>query len=148
MHVHTSTNRSASVFFQWKLRTFDFEFGGEIVVVVKVGAEASWPVFRVLIAFSPLPVPTIRFEGSMEGCWNDPFGIRGLSICDVALGLTLSATPPWLYGLLVRGAIKLPDPLGKFMMLISYDAEDPKATILVMAYLSWHISYGIFVMAY
>ena len=34
----------------------------------------------------PVPATPMRLEGDMIGCWTNPLGIPGLSLCDVGMG--------------------------------------------------------------
>ncbi len=70
------------------------------------------PVLKCSIngAYDPTPPGLIKLAGGMAGCWNDPFSVRGLSICDLGLGLSINpalfASTGLPSGFAIQGGIK------------------------------------------
>ena len=64
---------------------------------------------------TPIPATPLRLEGDMIGCWKSPFGVVGLSICDIGVGFgidlnRLNPTPAILAAFdyfRVQGGVKL-----------------------------------------
>lgn len=139
INLHSATNAinvlSTAVFFEWEVGTIEFGFGGEVVMEAKCGSEESWPVFRASVVFQ-LPMMWLNFDADMIGCWRDAFGIRGLSICDVTLGLSLAPPPLILQRFIIGGSITL--NLGSthlsFTLMIAYNIADPTENALICAY--------------
>jgi len=93
----------------------EVELQGKISVVL-TGSQLEFEM-TASIGWQTLPVPAtpMRLEGDMIGCWNNPLGIPGLSLCDVGMGFgidlqRLNPTPAILAALdyfRIQGGIKL-----------------------------------------
>ena len=120
--------KSTSIFIQFSATSGDFSLGGSITCVARLGDDKeNYPTFTVTLAYS-LVKQRLDFDGSFDGCWNQAFGVAGLSLCDMFLGLSIGVVPPYLtrytvgysYGLCSSGLGVVPPYLTRYTVGCSY----------------------------
>lgn len=121
--------QSTSVFFEWGIGSANFRFGGNIVLLAKIGTAENYPKFTVTVAFN-LIKQRLDLDAEMSNCWASAFGVKGLSICDVGLGVSIGPVFPFLTRFLVRGAISFGQKL-KFLLVINVDLLTPLNSVLI-----------------
>jgi len=93
----------------------EVEVMGKIAVVL-TGSQLEFEMTASIgFQLAPIPATPLRLEGDMIGCWNNPMGVSGLSICDVGVGFgidlnRLNPTPAILAAFdyfRIQGGIKL-----------------------------------------
>merc|ERR1719460_112466 len=106
--------------------------GGSIEMWVKTGKPDNYPIVTLEISYS-IVSQKLNLDGALSGqnaggCWHDAFGVMGLAICDVKIGLSLTYIAPWLARFSFQGAIKIGDPAApkhKFAIAIMADLQKP-----------------------
>ncbi len=64
--------------------------GGRVSIQVRAGSDPSqYPTFSCEMLYT-VTTTDLNLDGKMTGTWNEPFGIRGLSLSDVSLGASIN----------------------------------------------------------
>jgi hypothetical protein len=122
-----------------------FEIGRHLVSVevhttlkLKVGTPDNYPLLTLranVTVGGKTPSPTLDLTGNLAGqqaggCWGDAFDVKGLSICDVTVGFTLTIRPPYIQGVQFSGKIHFSE---RFTIVIGirYNSGNPEENVLV-----------------
>ena len=95
----------AHAFLQFGISNPGFSVGGSVTMTVKVGEKSNYPALTVTLAYQ-MARQRLDLDGEMSGCWKDSFGMKGLSVCDVNVGISLGLVFPFLTRLSLGGTVK------------------------------------------
>ncbi len=109
----------------------DVEF--EFSIVVDIDPSQSPLGFAFSLKLDELA--NVEVAGDMNGCWKDPFKIRGLSVCELGLDFGINI-PQFIAsgipaGFGIKGYIEVPGSKKRFVVAIGVNSTSPEQNYLV-----------------